>query len=502
MTRELIDSKLKEIREVQGKHAAFVHAMGILQYDQETVAPEESGEGRGRTMGMLGGLDYELMTDKKLAETLNELLENKESLTEEELREVNLLNKHVKETSAIPQEEYVDFIVLVDAAQVAWKKAKNSNDFDLFAPYLEKIVATNIKFAGYYNPQLAPYDALIDQFEEGMDMKTLDEFFAKLRDGLKPLIAKIAKAPQIDDSFFKRNYPKADQREFSHAIMDMMGLDTKRVILGESEHPFTENFSNSDVRITTHYYENAPESSMFSVLHEGGHAMYELNADDKYNWTVFGGGVSMGIHESQSRFYENILGRSFEFTKALFQCGKKFFPEQLKDVTHEMFWKAVNKAEPSLIRVEADELTYSFHIMVRYEIEKRLIDGSLAVKDVPKVWDDMYEEYLGVRPTSFKEGCLQDSHWSGGTLGYFPTYALGSAYGAQMLDVMKKDIPNLWEDVEKGDLSKVTAWLKEHIHRHASFYRPKEVFEKACGKFDAQHFVDYLTEKYTKLYNL
>lgn len=502
MKPERKEELLKILRDAEAKHDAFSHAMGIMQYDQETVAPEESGEGRGHTMGMLGGLDYELMTDEKLKSAVEELLANEESLDDYEKREAKLIHKGIKEISAIPQDEYVEFIVLVDAAQVAWRKAKLSNDFELFAPYLEKIVATNIRFAGYYNPDLAPYDALIDQYEEGMNMATLDEFFAKLGSGIKPLVEKIAKKKQVDDSFFRKNYPAEVQRAFSYAVMDIMGLDRNRLILGETEHPFTTNFNNKDVRITTHFYENALESSLFSVLHEGGHAMYELNAEDKYNRTIFSGGVSMGIHESQSRFYENIIGRSYEFTGVLLECAKKFFPEQLKDVTHEMFWKAVNKAEPSLIRVEADELTYAFHIMIRYEIEKKLIDGSLAVQDVPKVWDDLYEEYLGVRPRNYTEGCLQDTHWSGGSFGYFPTYALGSAYGAQMLSIMEKDVPGLWESVSKGDLDKVTAWLKEHIHRHASYYKPKELFENACGKFDAQYFVDYLTEKYTKIYEL
>ncbi len=502
MIRKEIDELFKVLREAQEKHAAFTHAMGILQYDQETVAPEESGEGRGKTMGLLGGLDYEVMSDEALRKAVDTLLAAKSDLTEDELREVELLHKNIKQLSAIPQDEYVDFIVLVDEAQVAWRKAKNGNDFSIFAPYLEKIVETNRKFAGYYNKELKPYDALINQFEEGMNMEILNEFFQKLSDGLRPLLEKISQVQQVEDGFLRKTYPALDQKAFSYEVMDIMGLDRKRTILGETEHPFTENFNNKDVRITTHYYENALESSLYSVLHEGGHAMYELNVQDKYNWTVFSGGVSMGIHESQSRFYENIIGRSFEFTKVLLESAKKHFPEQLKEVSHEMFWKAVNKAEPSLIRTEADELTYAFHVMVRYEIEKKLIDGSLQVKDVPEVWNSMYEKYLGVRPSKDSEGCLQDSHWSGGDLGYFPTYALGSAYGAQMLHTMEKDMPDMWKSVEKGDLSPVTAWLKEHIHKFGSYYKPKEVFENACGKFDAQHFVDYLTEKYTKIYGL
>ena len=241
---------------------------------------------------------------------------------------------------------------------------------------------------------------------------------------------------------------------------------------------------------------------MFSVIHEGGHALYELGADDCYNYTALSGGVSMGIHESQSRFYENIIGRSEAFVRAIFPKAKELFPEQLAGVDAAMFYRAINKAEPGLIRTAADELTYALHVMVRYEIEKQLIGGTLAIADVPAEWNRLYKEYLGVDVPSDKEGCLQDSHWSGGMLGYFPSYALGSAYGPQMLQVMEEDLGDIWEDVAKGDLNKVTTWLREKIHRHASFVKPGVLFERVCGKFDAKYYTDYLTEKYSRLYNL
>ena len=227
-----------------------------------------------------------------------------------------------------------------------------------------------------------------------------------------------------------------------------------------------------------------------------------MNCDDKYNFTIFQGGVSMGIHESQSRFYENIVGRSFAFTGPLLEAAKKFFPEQLKDVTHEQFYKAVNRAQAGPVRLEADELTYALHILVRYEMEKKLISGELSVKDAPAEWNRMTEEYLGVVPDNDARGILQDSHWAGTSIGYFPTYALGSAYGAQMLDKMLQDKPGLWDTVAKGDLSPVTDWLKENIHQYACYYKPKDLFEKACGKFDTKYFIDYLTKKYTEVYGL
>lgn len=241
---------------------------------------------------------------------------------------------------------------------------------------------------------------------------------------------------------------------------------------------------------------------MFSVIHEGGHGLYELGCDDCYNQSVLGGGVSMGIHESQSRFYENIIGRSQAFVHAIFPKVKEFFPEQLQDVTEEMFYRAINKAEPSLIRTEADELTYCLHVMVRYEIEKLLMDGSLSVAQVPQTWNRLYQQYLGVQVPDDTNGCLQDSHWSGGSIGYFPSYALGSAYGPQMLHAMEQELGDIWQDVAAGDLSKVTGWLRENIHRHAGYRKPGDLFRQVCGEFDAKYYTDYLTEKYSKLYDL
>ena len=299
-----------------------------------------------------------------------------------------------------------------------------------------------------------------------------------------------------------RSYPVEIQRVFSDYLMEVLGLDRSHCGIAETEHPYTTNFNNKDVRITTHYYENDLASSMYSVIHEGGHALYELGADDRYNYTALSGGVSMGIHESQSRFYENIIGRSRAFIKYIFPKVKELFPEQLADVDEELFYRAVNKAQPSLIRTEADELSYCNHVMVRYEIEKQLIAGTLPVSKVPEEWNRLYKEFLGIDVPNDRMGCLQDSHWSGGSIGYFPSYALGSAYGAQMLHVMEKELGDIYADVEKGDLSKVTGWLKENIHAHASFKKPGDLFAAVCGEFDVNHYMEYLTGKFTELYNL
>ena len=499
---ETVDQAVAALKELQQTLSAYNHAIGVLYLDATTVAPSDTWEGRGKTMEILSKVTYELTTADQNKELFDFLSANADQLDAQTIREVEVLKKSYDQTHKIPAEEYIAYSILMNDAQNIWQKAKNEDDFASFAPYLEKIVDFNRKFAGYYDPEKLPYNALLNEYEEGIDMETLDAFFAQLRSVIVPLIAKVQQAEPIDDSFLFKSYPIAKQREFSDYLMQVLGLDRSHCGIAESEHPYTTNFNNKDVRITTHYHENNLVSSLFSVVHEGGHALYELGADDNYNYTALGGGVSMGIHESQSRFYENLIGRSRAFVQAIFPKVKEFFPEQLEGVDEEMFYRAINKAEPSLIRTEADELTYALHVMVRYEIEKQLIGGTLAVKDVPAEWKRLYKEYLGVDVPNDKEGCLQDSHWSGGSIGYFPSYALGSAYGVQMLHKMKEDLGDIYTDVAKGDLSKVTAWLKDKIHRHASFKKPDVLFEEVCGKFDAKFYTDYLTKKYTELYNL
>ena len=502
MKYESVSQALEALAKHQQTLGAYNHALGVVYLDASTAAPKGTWEGRGRTMATLSEIMYNLETAPEVGEMLSFLEAHLEELDPVQKRQVEVLRKSYDQTQKIPAQEYIEYSVLQNDAQAAWEKAKNENDFDAFAPYLEKIISFNRKFAGYFNPEMQPYDSLLNKYEEGMNMETLDAFFAKLREKLVPLIAKIQEVPQIDDSFLHRHYPVEIQRKFSDYLMEVLGLDRNYCGIAETEHPFTTNFNNKDVRITTHYYEDDLASSMYSVIHEGGHALYELGADDRYNFTVLQGGVSMGIHESQSRFYENLIGRSRAFIHAIFPKVKELFPAQLADVDEEMFYKAVNKAQPSLIRTAADELTYASHIMIRYELEKQMIGGTLEIKDVPAAWNRLYKEYLGVDVPNDTKGCLQDTHWAGGMVGYFPSYALGSAYGAQMIARMKENLGDVYADVEKGDISGVTAWLKEKIHRHASFKKPGALFEEVCGKFDASYYTDYLTEKFTELYDL
>lgn len=502
MKYESVAQALEQLQKLSKTYMAYTHAMGVLELDAATAAPSGSWEGRGVTSGILSEVMYNLIADPANGELIAYLQEHTDALDAVQQRELEVLNKNYQQMNRIPAEEFVAFTVLCNDAQANWEKAKKADDFFIFQPYLEKIISYQKKFAGYYNPNIPAYDALLNEYEEGMTMEVLDQFFAQLRSAIVPLVEKIRSREMKTFAFEQCSYPAGVQKKFSDFLMELMQLDRNYCGIAESEHPFTMNFNSKDVRITTHYYEDNFLSSMFSVVHEGGHALYELGAEEKYDYTLLSGGTSMGIHESQSRFYENLIGRSRAFASYVLPKLKELFPQQMGETDLDSFYHAINRVEPSLIRIEADELTYCLHIMVRYEIEKQLIGGTLEVKDVPAVWNRLYEEYLGVQVPSDAKGCLQDVHWSFGNLGYFPSYALGSAYGAQMIAVMQQELGDVFADVEKGDLSRVTGWLREHIHKYASFKKPGQVFEDACGKFDARYYTDYLTKKYTELYNL
>ena len=492
---------LERLEELQQKIFAYRTASSSLYLDGVTVAPKDTSAGRGVALGILAGESHKLFTSPEVGQLLDFLDSRRDELDPVAAREVTVLRRDYSKTARIPADEYMEYAMLTNEASDVWHRAKENNDFESFRPVLEKLVDFNRKFAGYYDPDKAPYDALLNEYERGVDMAYLDKFFASVREKLVPLIHAIGEKEQLDDSVLHRHYPAEAQRKFSDYLMEVLQLDRAHCAIGETEHPFTLNFTSQDVRITTNYKEDDVSSSMYSVIHEGGHARYELNIDPALDYTCLAGGVSMGVHESQSRFYENIIGRSLPFVQAIFPRMREFFPEQLSGVTAEEFYKAVNKAQPSLIRTEADELTYCLHVMVRYEIEKRLIGGTLAVKDVPAEWNRLYKEYLGIDVPDDTRGCLQDSHWSGGSFGYFPSYALGSAYGAQMLRNMEQEM-DVWGPISKGDLSGVTGWLREHIHKYGGMMEPADIVKNACGDFDPTVYTDYLTKKYSELYGL
>ena len=488
-------------RDYQRKLRAYGHASGILIYDKVTGAPKGAEAGVSDTLEVLNEASYKLETSKELLDAVDILYAHRDELDAKMRREIEQYMRGVEYIKSIPEDEYMAYMTLTNEASDVWHRAKNENDYDSFKPYLQKIFDTQRKFALYYKPECDPYDTLLDFYERGLTAKRLDGFFDALKAAIVPLIEKISKAAPIDDSIMHGHFPVEVQRRFSEYLMQVMGIDRDRCTIGETEHPFTQNFSKNDVRITTHYYENDFTNSMYSVVHEGGHALYELGTGDEYEKTNLAGGASMAMHETISRFYENIIGRSRSFCSLILPEVKKLFP-QFECVSDEKFYRLCNVSRPSLIRMDADELTYALHIIVRYEIERDMIAGRYTAEDIPRVWKEKYKEYLGVDVPDDEHGALQDSHWSGGSVGYFPAYALGSAYGAQILYKMKQEI-DVDEAVKSGSTKLINDWLEEKIFRHGAMYDPDELLKMCTGEsFDPKYYIDYLTNKYSEIYGL
>ena len=510
-----------ELYKIQSRASAYIHALDIIYYDGVTQAPGKTAENRAHAMGILNEELYKLSTSKETVDLLEYLDTelNKDEYHASEVTAANpeasaddpaklrrivyLMLKDIRQMQKIPMDEYVAYQELLVKADDVWHKAKEASDFAMYRPVLEEVFATVKKFAGYCAPDKDPYDYWLNEYEPGISKEVCDNFFNTLRSRLVPLIKNISEQPQVDDSFIHGYFPENKQDELSRYLMDLIRLDTGHCGLSTTEHPFTISFgSHLDERITTHYNEDNFASSMFSVIHEGGHALYDTGSDDSLVYTVLDGGVSMGIHESQSRFYENILGRSKGFISFILPKLKELFPEALVNVTAEMLYKAINISEPSLIRTEADEVTYCLHVMIRYELEKRIMAGELEVKDLPAEWNRLYKEYLGVDVPDDKHGVLQDSHWSGGSIGYFPSYALGSAYGAQFLKKMK-DTVDVDGCLSKGDFAPINEWNRKNIWQYGSLLTPQELLDKVLEEpFDPNVYMDYLEEKYKEIYNI
>ena len=488
------------------KSYAYRVALVMLSFDNSTIAPKEAITFTSKAIGILSGESYATLINADVKQLLEALSseEEQEKLSVNEKAIVRDMKKSFKDLELIPAEEYQAYQMVLAKAAPVWEEAKNTNNYELFAPVLEEVIAYSKKFAGYKQKEGQKlYDVLLDDFEEGFTMEILDGFFAKLREALVPIVHEVRKKTDfISIDCLRKTYDIETQKKLSKFIAEYIGFDFNRGVMAESEHPFTTNLHNHDVRITNHYKENKLEDAIFSVIHEGGHGLYELGVSDAITLSPIGGGTSMGMHESQSRFYENCLGRSYEFWIPIFDKVKEFFPKELEGVTVDEFYKAINYAAPSLIRTEADELTYSFHVMIRYEIEKMIFNGEVEVKDLPAVWNQKYEEYLGVTPKNDAEGILQDMHWSGGMFGYFPSYALGSAIAAQLFHYMESVMP-IKVYMEEGNLAPIREFLREHIHQYGAAKKTQELLKDTTGeKFNPDYYIAYLTEKYCALYEL
>ncbi|MFU0826769.1 MAG: Metal-dependent carboxypeptidase [Lachnoclostridium sp.] len=488
------------------KATALQTALILFEWDAETLAPEKSMEYTSKTVGLLSNEYFlSLINDdvKKLVKKLSEEKEQ-EDLDFNQKAVVKEIKKTIEELEPIPPKEYQAYKELIAKASGIWARAKDKKNFSDFAPTLKEIIQYQKKFLGYRAKKgMKPYDILLNDYEEGFNTEKLDEFFGKIKDAVIPLLKKVSeKNDTIDKTYNYRHFDIEKQKEFCKYISGYVGFDFNRGVIAESAHPFTTNLHNHDVRITNHYYEDNLESAIFSAIHESGHAIYELHVDDAITLTPAGGGTSMGMHESQSRFFENVIGRSKAFWKPIYPKLQETFREQLKDITLDHFIKGINKASASLIRTEADELSYPLHIIIRYEIEKMIFADEVTVEELPEIWNQKYEDYLGVKPEHDAEGILQDIHWAGGSFGYFPSYAIGSAIAAQLFYHMKSKMP-LEEYLETGNLTPIREYLNNHIHKFGKTKNTNEILKDMMDEeLNADYYVKYLTEKYTKLYDL
>lgn len=494
---------LQRFKELIKKLKAYDEALGVLYWDMRTGAPKKGLKGRSEVVGLLSAERFHLLISSEMGELLADLSEQYDTLSPMEQRMVSECRKEYNRNRKIPADRYQAYVVLTSKAEAVWEEAKQNADFELFQKYLEQIVAFNREFIDYWGVGATPYDTLLDQYEPGMTVKQLDGLFGKLRSDLVPLVQQIEQSEnKPDTSFLQRTYALDKQKSFSLYILKEMGYDFDAGRLDISAHPFATGLNTGDVRITTNYMPNDFSFSLFSSIHEGGHALYEQNISSDLAYTNLGEGASMAIHESQSRFWENMIGRSRPFWQRYFRDLQQTFPE-FNEVDVETFYRAINEVKPSLIRIEADELTYNLHIMIRYELEKALFNDNLAVNELPAAWNEKYKAYLNIEPTHDGEGVLQDVHWAGGSFGYFPSYALGNMYAAQFMHSLKKEITTLDMLIQSGELLQIKQWLTHHIYQYGMMKTPTELIEHVTGeKLNPVYLSQYLQMKYKEIYEL
>ncbi|WP_019413937.1 carboxypeptidase M32 [Paenisporosarcina sp. TG20] len=492
---------LNYVKEIQ----SYSEAIGLMYWDLRTGAPKKGVDQRSQVIGTLSSKVFSMQTSDELAEMLEVLSKDLDSLDPITKRTFEEVKKDYDMNKKIPAEEYKAYVILTSKAESVWEQAKEKSDFAMFMPYLKEIVETNKRFVTYWGVKNNnPYNTLLNEYEPGITTEILDDVFGKLRNKIVPLAKKIAEsANQPETAFLFKEFPKEKQKGFSLDILKQLGYDFDAGRLDETVHPFATGLNRGDVRITTKYDEHDFRTAVFGTIHECGHALYEQNISADLEGLPLSTGTSMGIHESQSLFYENFVGRNEKFWEHNYETLQAYSPAQFGHVSIEEFLLAINESKSSLIRIEADELTYPLHIMIRYEIEKGLFNGEMKVEDLPQIWNDKYEEYLGIRPSNDAEGILQDVHWSGGAFGYFPSYALGFLYASQLKAAMLKDLPNFDELCATGELEPIKNWLTDKVHRHGSMKKPLEILLDATGEgLNATYLVSYLEEKYGRIYQL
>ena len=482
----------------------YFHVNTLLYWDMRTTAPKLGLEANSDAIAYFSTKEFALKTSEELGKMLNALSQPEEFSKLDDTMKfvVTKMKKDYEREKRIPADFYEEFVRAQNASEMAWEVAKPIGDFPLFAPHLEKIIDFTKKMTAYTDPDKEVYDALLDTYEEGMTSEKIDVLFEEMKAELIPLVKKILAAPQPDDTAFKVHFDIEAQKKVQKILLEYIGFSFDAGAVGETEHPFTLNFNSKDVRVTNHFYENDVLSAIFSAIHEGGHGIFEQNVNPYYDKTVAGSCCHMGIHESQSRFYENILGRNINFWVPIYPKIQEALPS-LKNVSLEDFYREINHVRNSFIRVEADELTYCFHIILRYEMEKEIFRNNTPVSELPTLWNKKMEEYLGITPSNDSEGILQDTHWSDGSFGYFPSYLLGTIYDGMFLEAMEADLGDINTILREGRIAEITKWLNEKIHRFGSTRTPNEVITAVCHKeVTAKPIIKFFKEKYNELYGI
>ena len=498
--------KLEKLREMLGEVADISHASALLGWDQQTYMPPGGAKDRAFQLATLNSLAHSKFVSDEMGSALDAASQEIEGadLDSDEARLIKKTRHDYDKQSRVPTTWVAEFSRTGALAHPEWEKARAEADFSIFQPSLEKLIALRREYVEFFAPYDHVYDPLLDDFEPGMKTTEVKAVFDALRPRQVELIQAISEdgAP-VDDSVVRQNYDVQKQWDFGVEVITALGYDFEHGRQDKSVHPFTTSFGIGDVRITTRFIPDFLNTSLFGSMHEAGHGMYEQGINPELGRTPLADGASLAIHESQSRMWENIVGRSRPFWKAFFPRLQSYFPELLDNVDLETFYRAINKVQRSFIRVDADEATYNLHIMLRFELEIALIEGSLSVADLPEAWNSKFEEFMGLIPPDDAKGVLQDIHWSFGGFGYFSTYALGNLVASQLWEKIVSDIPNMNEKIESADFKDLLQWLRENIYQHGAKYEPIELLKRVTGKeLDYEPYMDYLETKFKDIYQL
>jgi carboxypeptidase Taq len=479
---------------------------GVLNWDQRVMMPQKGGSVRAEQLATLEKVGLQLATDPALGKLLDELQPYGEGLPydSDEASLIRQARHDYEKALKVPPELEAEITRTTSLASEAWIEARKTSNFSVFLPHLQKIVELKHKYVECFDDSQPVYDILLDDFERGMKTSEVKQVFDDLKKDLVPLIAAVApKTDSVDDSCLHGHFPLNKQKEFSLSIIERFGYNADSWRLDPTVHPFASNSATQDIRITTRYYEDFISPALFGSMHECGHGLYENGVSPALERTPLCRGASLGMHESQSRMWENLVGRSRPFWKFFYPKLQATFPESFANVDAETFYRAINKVQPSLIRVEADEATYNLHIILRFELEQEIMEGKVALRDIPEAWEARMKDYLGVTVPNVAQGALQDIHWSAGLFGYFATYSLGNIISCQIWEKALAAMPDLYEQFERGEFMVLREWLRENLHKHGRKFTPKETLQKVVGgPIDVGPYVRYLKGKFSEIYGL